>query len=133
MVLSSALICLASNLFFESRGEPVAGQIAVAHVTMNRAKQNKDNVCRVVLKRKQFSWTATRVKSSAQGKKVGRGPIHKEPIAWAHAVVIAQLTLWDVLPNSVGKATHFHATSVNPYWASSYVVVGIIGNHVFYK
>jgi len=30
------LTCLARNVYFEARGEPTAGQLAVAQVTMNR-------------------------------------------------------------------------------------------------
>jgi hypothetical protein len=65
----SSLACLARNIYFEARGEPVAGQFAVAEVTMNRKASRlfPRTVCEVVYQktwdpiRKRevaaFSWT----------------------------------------------------------------------------
>ena len=51
--------CLAMNIYHEARGERWEGQIAVAHVTMNRVAHDEwpNNVCDVVYQKKQFSWT----------------------------------------------------------------------------
>jgi len=133
MFLTSALLCLASNLFFESRGEPLVGQIAVANVTLNRAQYRPDQVCAVVLKRKQFSWTVTRVRATERGAWVNKKHLRKEPEAWGRSLVLAQLALWGLLPRVVGGATHFHAQNVRPYWASHYTVVATHGGHIFYK
>lgn len=128
MLLSSALLCIAANVFFESRGEPLLGQIAVANVTMTRAKQNSSKVCRVVLKRKQFSWTISRV---APDGSVRSKAIERDPKSWARSLVIGQLALWQMLPNAAHGATHFHTTKVSPWWASDYKQVARIGNHIF--
>ena len=32
----SELLCLAKNIYYEARGEPLQGKIAVAQVTLNR-------------------------------------------------------------------------------------------------
>lgn len=133
MLLTGALLCLASNIFFESRGEPLEGQIAVAAVTMNRARGDEDRVCKVVLKRKQFSWTIHRVKHIEAGPWVSKRPMVKEPKAWVRSLLLAQLVLWGVVPNVVGEAKFFHTTDTSPYWADHYTQVAQIGNHIFYK
>ncbi|WP_323016366.1 cell wall hydrolase [Castellaniella sp.] len=109
------------------------GQIAVANVTMNRARAARKGVCSVVMKPKQFSWTTTYVQQTALGPMIGLSKIEKEPVAWGNAVVIAQLALWGILPQRVGRATHYHEAGVSPYWASHYTVVAQVGNHIFYQ
>ena len=44
------LYCMAQNVYFESRHEPMLGKIAVAHVVMNRIEDKRwpDTVCKVV-------------------------------------------------------------------------------------
>src|SRR5438309_407628 len=51
--------CLARNIYFEARGEPAAGQYAVAEVTMNRKASRffPRSVCAVVYEKRAFSWT----------------------------------------------------------------------------
>ncbi len=53
------LECLAKNIYFESRGEPLRGMLAVAHVTINRVRNNiyPNTICDVVYQPYQFSWT----------------------------------------------------------------------------
>ncbi len=52
---SSQKFYLAATVYHEARGEPIEGQIAVAHVIMNRALKRGLTVQEVVLQRKQFS------------------------------------------------------------------------------
>jgi hypothetical protein len=49
-MLSAALLCLATAVYFEARGEPTVGQVAVAAVVMNRveARRFPNDVCSVV-------------------------------------------------------------------------------------
>src|SRR5581483_6892558 len=63
------MLCLAKNVYFEARGEPATGQIAVAEVTMNRLASGRyaDTLCGVVYQKNwdpirkryvgAFSWT----------------------------------------------------------------------------
>src|SRR3954462_7592620 len=55
--------CLALNVYYEARGESLAGQYAVAEVTMNRkaALGFPKTICEVVYQRSAFSWTGERV------------------------------------------------------------------------
>jgi len=62
MILHSAILCLALNIFYEARGESYFGQLAVAHVTLNRVKENNTTICKEVFKPKQFSWTEKKFK-----------------------------------------------------------------------
>ena len=54
--------CLAKNIYFEARGEPIKGQLAVAHVVMNRldSEEYPSNICGIVYQPNQFSWTSRR-------------------------------------------------------------------------
>lgn len=83
MILNTALLCMALNVYHESRGESIAGQIAVAQVTMNRAGQER-NVCNVALEPNQFSWTRKLVK----GKRVTKRGMPTDMEAWNHALTI---------------------------------------------
>jgi N-acetylmuramoyl-L-alanine amidase len=51
--------CLAKNLYFEARGEPRLGQIAVAHVVLNRTQSEEypSDICKVIYEPHQFTWT----------------------------------------------------------------------------
>ena len=59
VLAESELECLAKNIYFEARGEPVEGQFAIAYVTLNRVDDERwpDSICDVVYQRSQFSWT----------------------------------------------------------------------------
>src|SRR5215216_67634 len=54
-----SLECLARNVYYEARGESLAGQYAVAEVTMNRQASfgYPKTVCEVVYQKDAFSWT----------------------------------------------------------------------------
>ena len=46
MPFIESIFWLALNLYHECRGEPLAGQIAVAHVVMNRAEEAREEPAR---------------------------------------------------------------------------------------
>jgi spore germination cell wall hydrolase CwlJ-like protein len=127
--IDAALICLALNVYKEARGEPIAGQQAVALVTINRAKLSGRDVCDVVMAPKQFSWTATDMRH-------GRLKHDKRPDTrgreWQTAVGVARVALWGVLPDFTGGATHYHRHDVAPAWGRSMRPLGRWGNHLFY-
>jgi len=129
MFLTNALLCLAMNIYHESRGEPLAGQLAVAQVTMNRAQGEAKNVCKVVLKPHQFSWTTRLVKKNHELVKKG---LPKDEEAWAWAQLIARLALLDILPDITDGATYYHAARVCPEWSKVMNQVAIFGDHKFY-
>ncbi len=123
--------CLADAIYFEARGEPVRGQIAVAQVVMNRVFSGyyPNNVCGVVYQNAnrhlacQFSFACDNVPDRVN-----------EPAAWERAEQIARDTLdgkfW---LNDVGKATHYHARWVHPHWVREMQKLDRIGVHTFYR
>ena len=110
------LNCLMQNVYHEARGEPIAGQVAVAKVTLNRAKNLKKSICNVVYSPKQFSWTAIKTSHQSPSK-----------VQMEHYISSLRATETDF------EATHFHAVSVQPGWAKKLTYLGQIGNHKFYK
>lgn len=127
-MLTSALVCLAANVYFEARAENIAGQYAVALVTMNRANHNKRQVCGVVLKPSQFSWTAERV----TGKSLTPASIPSGP-AWDTAKIIAKTVLAGKMRDFTWGATHFHNKTVRPQWKYRMRLTKVIGGHYFYR
>lgn len=123
--------CLAEAVYFESRGEAVRGQIAVAQVVLNRAFSGyyPTTVCGVVYQNKyrhyacQFTFACD-----------GTPDVIREPDMWERARKIAKAMLdgqiW--LPE-VGKSTHYHAYWVRPSWVSEMKRMYKFGVHTFYR
>lgn len=122
-VLDDQLECLAGAIYFESRGEPLAGQLAVAEVIVNRAASGRfpASYCGVVTQKSQFSF-------------VKRGRIPAAPTGSAlyqRARAIAQIAHRDLWSSEAKDAQFFHATHVSPGWGKKRTAR--IGNHVFYR
>jgi spore germination cell wall hydrolase CwlJ-like protein len=121
---SRELECLATGIYFESKGEPLAGQLAVGKVIANRAQSNgrfPGTYCGVLFQRGQFSF-------------VHGGSLPRVPRAnkqWQTAVAIAQIVDQGLKDSAVGNALFFHARYVSPSWHMKRVAA--IGNHVFYR
>jgi N-acetylmuramoyl-L-alanine amidase len=117
------IVCLAKNIYFESRGEPMKGKLAVAMVTLNRANHETlfdKTICKVVYARKQFSWTDTNYK-------IRDTQAWKEAEALAHGIVKGYILVPTI------NALYFHTKQVNPHWAKHKTIVAVIGNHIFYS
>ena len=116
------LRCLATGVYFESKGESLDGQLAVAHVIINRANSGRfaASHCGVLTQRGQFSFVRGGVipRATHQGQ-------------WRTAVAIARIALADDWANPVPGAMFFHATRVSPGWNRPRVAR--LGNHVFYR
>jgi spore germination cell wall hydrolase CwlJ-like protein len=117
------LECLAGAIYFESKGEPLAGQLAVAEVVINRSKSGRypATLCGVVKQRGQFSFV-----------RGGRLPtIPKASPHWRKAVGVAQVAISDLADSPAENALAFHATYVSPGWRMKRVAR--VGNHIFYR
>lgn len=133
----SSVECLASNIYWESRAEPLKGMQAVAAVTYNRLKHKNypADMCSVVFQSKQFSWTHRisfdRIQAVLKGdlSKESKQDQEKYLVAWFVANT-AQEELTKVLPRGT---LHFHSVQVLPKWSQAKVRVAQIGRHVFYK
>lgn len=115
--------CLAGAVYFEAKGEPLDGQLAVAQVILNRAKSGRfpGSICGVVFQPSQFSFV----------RGGGFPPIARSSQNWRDAVAIAKIAQNDMWDSSADDALYFHARRVSPGWKLRRV--GAIGNHVFYR
>lgn len=102
--------CIALAVYYESRGEPVRGQKAVAAVVMNRAHSPKfpDTPCKVVFQSKQFSFVGPRLRP-------------KEGAAWNRAIDIGN----EYVDKRVTEIPYLFFNSIRKRGFR-------IGNHVFY-
>ena len=127
------LVCLARNVYHEARGEPTAGQYAVAEVTLNRvaSRQFPNSVCDVVYEKRfdigrnrlvgAFSWTELASVSKPTG------------IAWRRAIKAAEAIYDKQQEPTVQGALFYHADSIEPRWAREKKRVARIGSHIFYE
>lgn len=115
--------CLAGAVYFESKGESLPGQLAVARVVMARAASGRfpSSICGVVFQKSQFSFV--------RGGKMPR--IDTGSANWKNAVAIAQIALDGSWKSPVEGALFFHARYVSPGWKLKRI--GTIDNHIFYR
>ena len=120
---SRELECLAVGIYYESKSEPLAGQLAVGQVIANRAKSGRfaSTYCGVLFQRSQFSFV--------------RGGSYPAPARssrqWENAVAVAKIVHQKLHISSVPSALFFHAKRVSPGWRLARV--GSVGNHIFYR
>jgi spore germination cell wall hydrolase CwlJ-like protein len=116
--------CLANAIYFESKGEPLSGQLSVAEVVLNRATSGKfpKSICGVVKQPRQFSFV-----------RGGRLPaVPRASAAWKKAVAVARIAQQDLADSPASRALFFHATRVRPGWRGL-TRVATVGNHIFYR
>lgn len=130
--------CLALNIYHESRGESRIAQKAVGFVTLNRVQDKRypDTICDVVYdshldsygqpvrNKCQFSWYCD-----------GKSDVPRSDEHWREAKELARAVMieYGVVEDPTDGATMYHASYVNPYWASSYEKTVRIDTHIFYK
>ena len=137
-MISAAILCLATNLYFEARGEPLAGQLAVGYSVMNRVKSPRypDTVCGVIYDAQFNSWDPVNpIRHRCQYSWFcdGIGDLPTDDQAMLEATILAQKIYYGVGIDISGGATHYHASYVSPFWASDMEVVLTINQHIFYK
>jgi spore germination cell wall hydrolase CwlJ-like protein len=127
------LACLARNVYHEARGEPFAGQVAVAEVTLNRVASRRfpGDVCDVVYEKRfdarrnrlvgAFSWTEFAAVERPRGR------------AWRSAMKAAQIVYDGQQEATVPQALFYHADRIEPAWAAEKTRVATIGRHIFYE
>ena len=121
--VDDAVRCLAGAVYFESKGEPLSGQLAVAQVIINRAKSGRfpPDVCGVVTQRGQFSFV-----------RGGHIPtIDEDRTAYRTAIAVAHVALADAWDGAAENALYFNTPNRSP--AGRLQRVAAIGNHVFYR
>lgn len=112
--------CLANAVYFEARGEPLEGQLAVAQAIINRTTSGRyaDTICGVINQRGQFSFDRNRTPAAGND--------------WRTAQAIARIAAADLWRAIVPRAVSFHAARLSPGWRGKIRIMQI-GNHVFYR
>lgn len=122
--------CLAQAVYFEARGEPIEGQLAVAQVVLNRVKSSRypNKVCAVVFQnekrrhRCQFSFACD-----------GKSDRPRHLGSWGQAKKISLIAVQGLWQDLSLEATHYHANYVSPKWSASLKPTVQYGAHYFYK
>ena len=120
MSIFEGILWLTLNVYHEARSEPQVGQVAVAHVTLNRAEKYNLPIQEVVRQPYQFSWTFQK-----------KSYIPENPRAFfqcMNSVIVALRS-----PDFTAGATFYHLDKIEPFWASKLVYVDQFGSHKFYK
>ncbi|MBS1239620.1 MAG: Cell wall hydrolyses involved in spore germination [Proteobacteria bacterium] len=121
--MSKDMHCLASAIYFEARGEPLLGQLAVGQVVINRSESGKfpASYCGVVYQPSQFSFIHG-----------GRMPaINTGSTAWHNAAAVARIAHEGLWESPAKDALYFHATYVKPGWHRTQIAR--VDNHIFYR
>jgi spore germination cell wall hydrolase CwlJ-like protein len=142
--MMTAVACLAMAIYFEARGEPTLGQVAVGHVVMNRVHSERypSDVCEVVKQaqtrnkkiikhRCQFSFYCDGKPESAEDESA-----YLKSIGIAYKLLASDIGVWedpDRYEDPTDGATFYHSDEVNPSWAPKKEHTRTIGKHIFYK
>ncbi len=120
MSFLEGLLWLTLNVYHEARSEPTIGQRAVAHVTLNRAIQQKTSVEDVVTAPYQFSWFLQK-----------QSFFPKEPGAFLNCLQSSLTALTS--DDFTSGATHYHRYDLHPGWADHLNYIARYGDHKFYR
>lgn len=130
--------CLAMNIYHEARGDSRLGQRAVGYVTLNRVYDARypNTICDVIYQAHldangnprrnqcQFSWFCD-----------GKSDKPRDVAMWEEIEMLAHdvIAEYGLIEDFTEGAVMYHASYVNPYWASSYDRTVRIDTHIFYK
>ena len=122
--------CLAEALYFEARGEPIKGQLAVGEVILNRVEDRRypSSICKVVNQGTgrrfacQFTYTCD-----------GKLETVHERKPYEIALKIAKILLTTHDRKLTRGSTHYHSNYVDPKWSKKFERVAKFGRHIFYK
>lgn len=146
------LYCLAMNIYHEARAEPIAGQYAVADVTINRTLDTRypNTVCEVVMQaRMKESWKTKQYPDLPDSERKyipirnqcqfswfcdGRSDAVHDGDSWRKAQEVAYRIVQERKFRGITEgATHYHADYVSPKWRHDFDLVGRVGSHIFYR
>ena len=116
--------CLAKAIYFESRGEPLDGQVAVAEVVLNRrdSRTFPHSVCAVTNQGCQFSYVCDGIPDTM-----------RSGVARERSEKLAQVMLAGRERSLTDGALYFHSRAVRPDWSRRFNRTATIGHHMFYR
>ena len=139
MILETALMCMAVNIYHEAGNQSMIGQMAVGQVVLNRVEDSRfpDTVCEVVKEAVTYKNSNKPVRWKCQftwycdGKK---DEPNFESKTWSAALENASILLTKTIVLDITEgATHYHATYVRPAWAKTKTKTTRIDRHIFYR
>ncbi len=115
---------MSQTIYWESRNQSIAGQVAVAQVTLNRVIDERypNNICDVVYQYKQFSWYWD-----------GKPDTPYNEQAWEQAQFVADAVISGSGHIELRGVTHYHSILIQPYWLDEMEFVAQIDDHIFYR
>ena len=118
--------CIARNMYYEAGVESYEGKIAVAQVVEERMIDNRwsDSACGNIFWPSQFSWTLDPEKRNAR----------PHGTLWRMSQIAAEDFARGMRIENF-EARFFHADWMarTPSWAHETMIVGQIGQHIFYQ
>jgi spore germination cell wall hydrolase CwlJ-like protein len=136
----TTIACLATAIYFEARGEPMVGQVAVAQVIINRVYDERfpDTVCEVVKQGEYYTWKPQiPIKHRCQFSFWcdGKDEIMHDKKAEQWAYNVAESVMVGALYDTTEGATHYHADYVIPDWSTNinFTKTVQINAHIFYR
>ena len=147
-------LCMALNIYYESRSDNLAGQYAVADVVLNRVQDSRypDTICEVIqqgpvkeswktkqdpdLPESERKYNPIRHKCQFSWYCDGKSDDPQSETGWAQAQYVAGAIMYSGKYRGMTEgATHYHATYVRPKWRLDRGMnhIGRIGAHIFYK
>ena len=147
-------LCMALNIYYESRSDNLAGQYAVADVVLNRMHDDRypNTVCDVVRQGPvRESWKTKQDPDLPEDQRKynpirnmcqfswycdGKSDDPKDETGWAQAQYVAGAIMYSGKYRGITEgATHYHATYVKPKWRLDRGMnhIGRVGSHIFYR
>ena len=147
-------LCMALNIYYESRSDNLAGQYAVADVVLNRVQDSRypNSICEVIKEGPvRESWKTKKDPDLSESERIfnpirnmcqfswwcdGKSDEPKDETGWAQAQYVAGNIMYNGKYRGITEgATHYHATYVKPKWRFDRGMnhIGRIGSHIFYR
>ena len=147
-------VCMALNIYYESRSDNLAGQYAVADVVLNRVQDSRypNSICEVIKEGPvRESWKTKKDPDLSESERIfnpirnmcqfswwcdGKSDEPKDETGWAQAQYVAGNIMYNGKYRGITEgATHYHATYVKPKWRFDRGMnhIGRIGSHIFYR
>lgn len=125
MNILEGYVWLVMCVYFEARGEPEMGQVAVAHVVLNRAEQRNLDIKGVILQPHQFSWVEHATQTVLSNQDFISG-------VFTSAKAVYKCSAQRVMGLNLMNANHFYnSAEVSPSWAEGMKEITKIGDVVF--
>lgn len=130
----SEVLCLAQNIYHETRSQSILEKIAISRVVLNRVSSNKypDTICKVVYQAVRNQLSIVRDKCQFSWYCDGKSDYPSNSNAWTESIEIAALTM-KLKADFTRGALNYHAVYVSPLWAEDMQFTIRIGSHRFYK